>query len=120
MGEAADYGSVSGSLSGGQAPMATAKSLQLNDGYEQKPQNARKKDAGLTKVAIGHGESEGRYFSGAGFKGQRADEPVRVTVVYFVTPTGQVTQKDMETFSNAFKNWDSQAIWGGSFVVNNN
>ena len=27
------------------------------------------------------------------------------------------TQKDMETFAAAFSRWDSQAIWGGSFVT---
>ena len=73
--------------------------------------------SGLTKVAIGHGETEGKYFGGAGYHGHRSDEPVRVTVVYFVTPVGEVTQKDMDTFTAAFKKWDSQAIWGGSFVT---
>ena len=73
--------------------------------------------AGLTKVAIGHGEVEGKYFGGSGYKGNRSDEPIRVTVVYFVTPIGEVTQKDMDTFTAAFKKWDSQAIWGGSFVT---
>jgi hypothetical protein len=72
---------------------------------------------GLARVAIGHGEPEGPYSTGAGFKGTRADEPVRVTVVYFVTPTGKVTRKDMEGFAAAFAQWDSQAIWGGSFVT---
>jgi hypothetical protein len=73
--------------------------------------------AGLARVAIGHGEPEGPYSAGTGFKGTRADEPVRVTVVYFVTPTGRVTRKDMEGFAAAFAQWDSQAIWGGSFVT---
>jgi hypothetical protein len=40
-----------------------------------------------------------------------------VTVVYFVTPVGRVTRKDMESFAAAFAQWDSQAIWGGSFVT---
>jgi hypothetical protein len=75
------------------------------------------KRAGLARVAIGHGEPEGPYFAGAGQRGARADEPVRVTVVYFVTPVGKVTEKDMETFAAAFSQWDSQAIWGGSFVT---
>jgi hypothetical protein len=73
--------------------------------------------AGLAKVAIGHGEPEGPYFMGSGQNGTRAEEPIRVTVVYFVTPTGRVTQKDMATFTAAFAQWDSQAIWGGSFVT---
>lgn len=73
--------------------------------------------AGLTKVAIGHGEEEGSYFGGSGYRGNRSDEPIRVTIVYFVTPVGEVTQKDMDTFTAAFKKWDSQAIWGGSFVT---
>jgi hypothetical protein len=75
------------------------------------------KKAGLARVAIGHGEPEGRYFAGSGQRGARADEPVRVTVVYFVTPVAKVTEKDMESFAAAFSQWDSQAIWGGSFVT---
>lgn len=73
--------------------------------------------AGLTKVAIGHGETEGKYFTGAGYKGARAEEPIRVTVVYFVTPVGPVTEADMQNFTKAFTAWDSEAIWGGSFVT---
>jgi hypothetical protein len=72
---------------------------------------------GLDKVAIGHGEVEGPYFGGAGYRGARADEPIRVTVVYFVTPVAAVTRADMANFAKAFAAWDSQAIWGGSFVV---
>ena len=72
---------------------------------------------GLNKVAIGHGETEGAYFTGSNYQGARADEPIRVTVVYFVTPIGKVTARDMETFTKAFAQWDSQAIWGGSFVT---
>jgi hypothetical protein len=73
--------------------------------------------AGLDKVAIGHGEVEGPYFGGAGYRGARADEPIRVTVVYFVTPVGAITRADMANFAKAFAAWDNQAIWGGSFVV---
>ncbi len=73
--------------------------------------------AGLAKVAIGHGESEGKYNVGSGYQNQRAEEPIRVTVVYFVTPKGEVTEKDMDSFAKAFKKWDQKAIWGGSFVV---
>lgn len=76
--------------------------------------------AGLDKVAIGTGDTEGPYNEGAGFRGKRAEEPVRVTVVYFVTPKGEVTQKDMDNFSKTFESWDKQAIWGGSFVVPEN
>ena len=72
---------------------------------------------GLTKVAIGHGEVEGKYFGGKGYQGMRDNAPIRVTVVYFVTPIGEVTKQDMATFTAAFKKWDSQAIWGGSFVT---
>jgi len=74
---------------------------------------------GFSKVAIGTGESEGDYFGGAGFRGARAEEPMRVTVVYFVTPVGQVTRADMESFSEAFERWDDMSIWGGSFVEKN-
>jgi hypothetical protein len=73
--------------------------------------------AGLDRVAIGHGEVEGPYFGGAGYLGARADEPIRVTVVYFVTPVGAITRADMANFAKAFAAWDGQAIWGGSFVV---
>lgn len=72
---------------------------------------------GLDKVAIGHGDVEGPYRGGAGFRGKRAPEPIRVTVVYFVTPIGEVTEEDMKSFTQAFEVWDSQALWGGSFVV---
>lgn len=72
---------------------------------------------GLDKVAIGHGEREGGYSTGAGWRGQRAEEPIRVTVVYFVTPVGPVSAEDMRRFAAAFQQWDSQAIWGGSFVT---
>ncbi len=89
---------------------AQPKSLANGDSYKQER-------AGLSKVAIGHGEAEGGYFMGAGFRNQRAEEPIRVTVVYFVTPVGAVTERDMQAFSRAFAQWDSQAIWGGSFVT---
>ncbi len=72
---------------------------------------------GLTKVAIGHGEVEGAYSRGAGFAGKRSDEPVRVTVVYFVTPIGEVTEADTQKFADTFASWDKEAIWGGSFVT---
>ncbi|MBK8480494.1 MAG: hypothetical protein IPL40_04895 [Proteobacteria bacterium] len=72
---------------------------------------------GLAKVAIGTGQSEGRYRPGAGWRGKRAEEPIRVTVVYFVTPVGELTSGDMARFAQAFGQWDSQAIWGGSFVT---
>ncbi|MBK6846518.1 MAG: hypothetical protein IPG96_02855 [Proteobacteria bacterium] len=68
-------------------------------------------------MAIGTGRSEGRYQRGAGWQGRRAEEPIRVTVVYFVTPVGQVSAADMARFAQAFGQWDSQAIWGGSFVT---
>jgi len=73
--------------------------------------------AGLSKVAIGHGDAEGSYFVGSGYSGSRAEEPIRVTVVYFVTPVGKVSEKDMEQLTKAFSQWDAQAIWGGSFVT---
>ena len=79
--------------------------------------SATERQAGLDKVAIGHGEVEGPYFGGAGYRGARADEPIRVTVVYFVTPVGAITRADMANFASAFAAWDGQAIWGGSFVV---
>ncbi len=83
-----------------------------------KSANAKRQQApGLSKVAIGHGETEGAYREGSGYWGNRADEPIRVTVVYFVTPVGEVTERDMQTFTHAFESWDQQAIWGGSFVT---
>jgi hypothetical protein len=105
-------GGVPGGVVGGLAdepspPEAASKSAGIAE--EQK--------AGLARVAIGHGEAEGPYHAGAGYRGARAEEPIRVTVVYFVTPVGQVTRKDMESFAAAFARWDTQAIWGGSFVT---
>jgi hypothetical protein len=81
------------------------------------PAPAAAKSQGLAKVAIGTGEKEGKYSSGSGWQGKRAEEPVRVTVVYFVTPVGKVTREDMNRFADAFTEWDSQALWGGSFVT---
>jgi hypothetical protein len=72
---------------------------------------------GMERVAIGTGAAEGRYHGGSGFRGQRAEEPIRVTVVYFVTPRGPVTEADMRSFSAAFERWDEKAVWGGSFVT---
>jgi hypothetical protein len=94
------------------APMASAAPPQ-----ESAAKIAKEEPAGLTRVAIGHGDPEGPYEPGAGYRGARAEEPIRVTVVYFVTPIGEVSRKDMEAFSAAFARWDSEAIWGGSFVV---
>jgi hypothetical protein len=102
-----------GSGSGNGAPGIVPKSLPKEDGSAA---YAREK-GGLSKVAIGHGEAEGPFFPGSGWEGQRAEEPIRVTVVYFVTPVGKVTRADMETFTRAFAQWDAQAIWGGSFVT---
>jgi hypothetical protein len=82
-----------------------------------KSEAAKRAEPGLDKVAIGHGEAEGAYFTGSGYQGARAEEPIRVTVVYFVTPVGRITEKDMDTFAKAFSQWDAQAIWGGSFVT---
>jgi hypothetical protein len=95
-----------------QAPMDESASADSAPAVQKK---GRAKP-GLARVAIGHGEPEGPYFAGSGFSGARAEEPVRVTVVYFVTPVGPVTRKDMDAFTAAFAQWDSQAIWGGSFV----
>lgn len=96
------------------APAPPAKAAQEEAAVEF----AKKKDEpGLVRVAIGHGDPEGPYNSGAGFRGARAEEPIRVTVVYFVTPKGEVTRKDMEAFSAAFARWDEEAVWGGSFVT---
>jgi hypothetical protein len=78
---------------------------------------AKKNEPGLGRVAIGSGEPEGPYNAGSGHRGARADEPIRVTVVYFVTPKGRVTDADMQGFAKAFSQWDGQAIWGGSFVT---
>jgi hypothetical protein len=96
------------------APMAMADKAESAN---SEPRRRGGRDEGLARVAIGHGESEGAYDSGSGWRGARAEEPIRVTVVYFVTPVGEVTRRDMETFTAAFESWDGQAIWGGSFVT---
>ncbi|MDR1840547.1 MAG: hypothetical protein LBQ86_01305 [Holophagales bacterium] len=77
----------------------------------------KENEPGLERVAIGYGEAEGPYFTGSGYQGARADEPIRVTVVYFVTPKGKVAEEDMRNFAETFSRWDAQAIWGGSFVT---
>ena len=96
---------------------ATTKKVTSDGQVEDADSNDKDPTAGLTKVAIGHGEVEGQYKGGRGFQGMRDDAPIRVTVVYFVTPIGEVTPQDMKTFTAAFKKWDTQAIWGGSFVT---
>lgn len=98
------------------APPPMAKS-QAPAAADLEPAPERRREPGLARVAIGHGDTEGPYFAGAGFRGARAEEPIRVTIVYFVTPVGPVSAKDMENFASAFAQWDGQAIWGGSFVV---
>jgi hypothetical protein len=97
--------------SAGGAPMVAAEAPAPGEGA------AKQESRGLERVAIGHGETEGPYSVGDGYRGARAEEPTQVNVVYFVTPVSTVTQKDMETFAAAFAQWDSQAIWGGSFVT---
>lgn len=98
---------------------AAAGAMPESADYAVKKSARHPAQPGLAKVAIGHGETEGRYREGSGYRNQRAEEPIRVTVVYFVTPKGSVTEADMQTFTTAFENWDKQAIWGGSFVVKN-
>ena len=100
-------------------PPAPASKIQsqTQPSNESEASLKRKEDASLSKVAIGHGEAEGPYFIGANWRGARAEEPIRVTVVYFVTPIGKITEKDMQQFAKTFSAWDSQAIWGGSFVT---
>lgn len=85
----------------GGAPMATAPPKTAAEPQADEDVRRQRADPGL----------------GAGQRGARAEEPVRVTVVYFVTPVGRVTAKDMANFASAFAVWDDQAIWGGSFVV---
>jgi hypothetical protein len=101
----------------GAAPMPSAPPAAVTAAQPAEAQAKRAPDPGLTRVAIGHGDTEGRYRTGSGYRGARAEEPIRVTVVYFVTPVGEVTRADMENFTKAFTAWDSQAIWGGSFVT---
>lgn len=111
---------VQAGASGG-APMAAPPAAPPAKVSAPKAQDelvlGKEESAGLARVAIGHGAPEGPYFVGAGYSGARAEEPIRVTVVYFVTPVGKVSPKDMETFAAAFAQWDGQAIWGGSFVT---
>lgn len=107
-------GGLPGAVLSAPAPIAPPPTTAM---AKKDAANEAEKSAGLARVAIGHGEPEGAYAPGANYAGARAEEPIRVTVVYFVTPVGKVTQKDMETFSAAFAQWDGQAIWGGSFVT---
>ncbi len=98
------------------APMPSAAAGSADFLYKAEGK-AKRSEPGLDRVAIGHGEAEGAYFTGSGYQGARAEEPIRVTVVYFVTPVGRISEKDMATFAQAFSQWDAQAIWGGSFVT---
>jgi hypothetical protein len=102
---------------GGMSEDALSQVKSLPSESAPAPAAAPARSEGLAKVAIGTGEKEGKYSQGKGFRGQRAEEPIRVTVVYFVTPVGKVTSEDMKRFAAAFAEWDGQAIWGGSFVT---
>jgi hypothetical protein len=99
-----------------QSAPPTAK-LEAKSRSEKDDDGRNRDDRGLVRVAIGHGDTEGPYSPGQGQRGARAEEPVRVTVVYFVTPVREVTSGDMQAFASAFARWDEQAIWGGSFVT---
>jgi hypothetical protein len=114
-------GVVGGVVGGVPAPppamSAPAPAAQNKVAQEESMAKKGKDEAGLVRVAIGHGDPEGPYNTGSGYRGARAEEPIRVTVVYFVTPRGDVTRKDMEAFSAAFAKWDEEAVWGGSFVT---
>ncbi len=115
---AAPGGVVGGGVGGLPAPPASmAPAPQQPKSMAKIAAEKDKAEPGLVRVAIGHGEAEGPYNTGNGYRGARAEEPIRVTVVYFVTPKGDVTRKDMEAFAAAFAQWDTQAIWGGSFVT---
>jgi hypothetical protein len=105
-----DYSMLADESAAGSEPMMKSAPAEAAPAAPAKSQ-------GLAKVAIGTGEKEGAYSSGKGWRGQRAEEPIRVTVVYFVTPVGKVTREDMNRFAAAFAEWDGQAIWGGSFVT---
>jgi hypothetical protein len=111
-------GGVMGGVVGGavgDVPAAASAPMAKSEKRAAPPE--READRGLVRVAIGHGETEGPYSAGGGQHGARAEEPIRVTVVYFVTPVGEVTARDMQAFATAFARWDEQAIWGGSFVT---
>lgn len=128
-GDAVALGGAEGGIAGGvtgAVPAPPTAQITAEAEMASEPQEKATKDVapskkqkreGLARVAIGHGDIEGPYHVGANWRGARAEEPIRVTVVYFVTPVGKVTKKDMETFSKAFEAWDREAIWGGSFVV---
>lgn len=112
--------SASGEWAAAGAPQSPMDAEMVFKSASKQAVQTEAPSAGLDRVAIGHGENEGDYFTGSGFRGARAEEPIRVTVVYFVTPVGKVTARDMATFTQAFSQWDSQAIWGGSFVTKEN
>jgi hypothetical protein len=109
--------SVPAGVAGGVAAGAPPAPMMVPKAQAPMKEAARRQEPGLARVAIGHGEAEGAYNAGDGYRGARADEPIRVTVVYFVTPVGEVSRKDMQNFASAFAQWDNQAIWGGSFVT---
>jgi hypothetical protein len=108
-------GGVEGGVAGG--VVGGVPGGQVGDMLGGLPPASMMPERGLLRVAIGHGEPEGLYNIGSGYRGARAEEPIRVTVVYFVTPLRDVTRSDMEAFAAAFARWDALAIWGGSFVT---
>ncbi len=110
-------GGVEGGVAGGVVGGAPSQPMSAPAAKAEERAARREADRGLVRVAIGHGETEGPYSAGSGQHGARAEEPIRVTVVYFVTPVGDVTPRDMQAFAAAFARWDEQAIWGGSFVT---
>jgi hypothetical protein len=115
--EGAVPGGIVGGLAGGSPAAPPSTPLPSAKAEQKGASRAAELDRGLVRVAIGHGDAEGAYFAGSGQRGARAEEPIRVTVVYFVTPVGEVTPRDMQAFAAAFARWDEQAIWGGSFVT---
>lgn len=117
--EYSGYGGYGGGFLGGADGLECLESCTTKSFSPALKSLSRREPAGLDRVAISSGEGEGPYNTGSGFAGERADEPIRVTVSYFVTPKGAVTEADMENFTAKFKEWDKQKIWGGSLVVDN-
>lgn len=98
----------------GRPPLENEPDMGVNK--SEQPVEVQGPRQGMEDVVLGHGPTEGRYNVGSGFQGQRAEERVRVTVSYFVTPRGPLTEKDLRVLAGKFREWDRRALWGGSFV----
>ncbi|MEZ4573778.1 MAG: hypothetical protein R2857_02420 [Vampirovibrionales bacterium] len=111
-------GNVACDISRPHAPTTSAGGmLKTQKSAAAKPEALRRNGPGLTKVAGVREEAEAVIKRSSGVSRPTGRTCSGDEVVYFVTPTGEITEAIMNAFAKAFEQWDNQAIWGGSFVV---